>query len=95
MNVLRKIGEGARDMIKRYGEIEKCQRVGREFRQTNIRGFYGINGRGVDRPLEITRRNSADKKKNKENRSTKNETDRGKCEVYVKDGIMYWEFKKG
>ncbi len=47
IHVLRKIVEGAREMVKKYYEIEKCQKVGKELRQSNIRVFTGLTDGGL------------------------------------------------
>ncbi len=48
INMLRKIGEGSREMIKVY--METCEDAGKskELRQTNIIGFYGRKGEGPE-----------------------------------------------
>ncbi len=95
MNVLRKIGEGSREIIRRYYEIEKCQKVGKELRQSNIRGFYGVNGRGVDKPIEITRRNATDKKRKSQKGGNTNGQIKAGYNVYIQDSFIYWESKEG
>ena len=50
LRILRKIGEGVRNMIKLYVELKGVHTAIRELRQTNIIGFFGKKGRGVERP---------------------------------------------
>jgi hypothetical protein len=48
MRILRQIGEGARELIKLYVEIKGVDDARRELRQTNMMGFYGRGGEGID-----------------------------------------------
>ena len=65
MRIFKMIGEGARKMVKLYSEIKEGGKIGRELRQTNMRGYYGRKGRGIDTPLTIERENKQKKTKKK------------------------------
>ena len=69
MKILKIIGAGAREIIKIYCEEIKQGELSRNIRQTNILGYFGRKGKGIDtnRPIikykgEIIREG---KKKNK------------------------------
>ena len=48
MNVMKRIGAGARELIKIYSDTTGGGKLSKNVRQTNIMGFFGRKGRGVD-----------------------------------------------
>ena len=82
-------------MINFYYDNERGMLRGVELRQTNIRGFYGKAGRGIDAPRGTVERGT--KKKTRTNKD--NEHKEGKLAVgyivFMDGDIIYWEFKRG
>ena len=64
MRIFKMIGEGARRMIKLYNDIKEGGQIGKELRQTNMRGFYGRKGRGIDTPYIVEREKNKNRKIN-------------------------------
>jgi hypothetical protein len=93
-NVLRKIGEGSREMIKIYMESYKETGIAKELRQTNMIGYYGKKGKGIETRKVVTRAKKT-KKKKKNTGDIVGEKKGGYREILVEDNIMYWEFKRG
>ena len=48
MNILKCIGAGAREMVKVYADATGEGELAKNVRQTNIMGFFGRKGRGID-----------------------------------------------
>jgi hypothetical protein len=100
MKILRKIGEGAREMIRLYVEIKGVETAARELRQTNIVGFYGRGGKGIDMPRVM--RNSAGNhqrgnrgKKRKKRKSTVVLRKGGFVNIGDEGGNVRWDFIGG
>ena len=47
-NILRSIGTGARELIRIYSDTTGGGKLSKNVRQTNIMGFFGRKGRGID-----------------------------------------------
>jgi len=94
MNILMKIGEGVRDMIRVYVEIKGVGGMEKELRQTNIIGFYGRKGRGIEVPNTVRNKNKTKKKKGKK-RSTVQLRKGGYEIAGGQGGTIYWDFKAG
>ncbi len=96
MNILRFIGQGARDLIILYRNHIGKENGGKELRQTNIRGYYGKRKGKLEGMGTVLRGGKSSKKKGKLNKVIATENVQGiKYTVFVEDGIIYWEFKKG
>ena len=100
LRILRKIGEGVRNMIKLYVELKGVHTAVRELRQTNMIGFFGRRGRGVERPRDgnagINKmgigKGSKKKKKNKRGVVLR----KGGYEIVANEGgTVRWEFTRG
>ena len=48
VNILKSIGAGARELIKIYSDTTGGGELSKNVRQTNIMGFFGRKGRGID-----------------------------------------------
>ena len=48
VNILKSIGAGARELIKIYSDTTGGGKLSKNVRQTNIMGFFGRKGKGVD-----------------------------------------------
>ena len=97
MNIFKQIGQGARELIKLYRNHVGKENGSKELRQTNIRGYYGKR-KGK---LKVMGSVPRGEQKNKENKGKGyNEAAKGvipemNFTVFVEEGIIYWEFKKG
>ena len=94
--IFKEIGEGARKMINFYYSQEKGMLLGVELRQTNIRGFYGRSGRGIDMPPGVVKRGTVKKKPRLKEKEPNKEGAMNVGYIVFMDGnVIYWEFKKG
>ena len=93
--IFKEIGEGARRMINFYYDQERGMLKGVELRQTNIRGFYGKNGKGIDTPCGTVVRGVKTKRRSTRDEETNEEKIVVGYVVFMEGGIIYWEFKRG
>jgi hypothetical protein len=98
MKILKIIGAGAREIIKIYCEEIKQGELSRNIRQTNILGYFGRRGKGIDtnRNLikykgEIVREG---KKKSKKHTINKIIRKGGIETVNTDNGLVKWKFKE-
>ena len=97
MNILKQIGQGARELIKLYRNNVGKENGSKELRQTNIRGYYGKR-KGKLEVMGSVLRGEGKNKKNKGkgyNEAAKGNIPEINYTVFVEEGIIYWEFKKG
>jgi hypothetical protein len=100
MRILRVIGEGAREMIKLYVEIKGVDVAIRELRQTNLVGYFGRGGKGVEWN-KLKERAGANNikggngKKRKKRKSTVVLRKGGFVQVGNEGGTIRWEFVEG
>ena len=95
MNIMREIGQGSRNLIKMYRDHVGKDIGSKELRQTNIKGYYGSRKRKLEVKESVIR---GEKRKNKKSKVGKDGIvviPKISYDIEVKDGIMYWEFKKG
>ena len=100
MNILKCIGAGARDMVKVYADATGGGELAKNLRQTNILGYFGRKGKGIDTNRNlITYKNEIvrdSKKKRKGKKLEENKIIRkGGFEMVPEiDGIIYLKFKE-
>jgi hypothetical protein len=95
MRILRQIGEGAREMIKIYMEIKGVEGMERELRQTNMVGYFGRKGKGIEVANINKGRIARSKKKKSRKKGTVQLRKGGYVVVGGEGGTVYWDFKAG
>ena len=94
--IFRVIGEGAREMINFYYRNERGMKLDVVLRQTNIRGFFGRGGKGIDMPPGTVVRGGKKKKRSIKDADARKTEKKTVGYTVVMDGtIIYWEFKRG
>ena len=100
MNTLRRIGEGAREIIKLYVEVKGVAVAARDLRQTNILGFYGRGRKCNEMPLikgrdKDTQGNGKGKKRKKGSKNSVVLRKGGYEAITDEGGTVRWEFITG
>ena len=97
VNILKSIGAGARELIKIYSDTTGGGKLSKNVRQTNIMGFFGRKGRGIDmnKDRERYKGEIVREKKKKGKKLEKSKILRkGGIEVVPPiDGRVRWKFK--
>ena len=98
MNILKIIGAGAREIIRIYGEEIKQGELSRNVRQTNILGYFGRKGKGIDTNRNIIKYKGEivreGKKKSKKHTINKIIRKGGIETVNTDNGLVKWKFKE-
>ena len=98
MKILKIIGAGAREIIKIYCEEIKQGELSRNIRQTNILGYFGRRGKGIDTNRNLIKYKGEivreEKKKTKKAISINKIIRKGGYEtVNADNGLVKWKFK--
>ena len=100
MNILKCIGGGAREMVKTYADATGGGVLAKNVRQTNIMGFFGRKGKGIDTNRNLITykdeivRSSKKKRKGKKLEENKIIREGGFEMVPEIDGYIYFKFKE-
>ena len=98
MNILKLIGAGAREIIRIYCEEIKKGELSRNSRQTNILGYFGRKGKGIDTNRNIIKYKGEiireGEKKNKTRTINKIMRKGGFESVNTDNGLVKWKFKE-
>ena len=97
MKILKIIGTGAREVIRIYCEEIKQGELSRNIRQTNILGYFGRKGKGIDTNRNIIKYKGEivreGKKKSKTFTINKIIRKGGIETINAENGLVKWKFK--
>ena len=100
MKILKSIGAGAREMVKVYTEATGGGELAKNVRQTNILGYFGRNGKGIDTNRNLNTYKDEIVRDSKKKRKGKKVGDniiirKGGFKIVPEiDGIIYLKFKE-
>ena len=95
MNILKVIGQGARNLVRMYRNHVGKDIGSKELRQTNIRGYYGDRKRKLEVKESLVRGEKKKRRKVWGDNEQKSVVPKVSYNMELEDDIMYWEFKKG